>query len=97
MTHEKYNELQKKMDKLASDFVYELAEIETQEDLTKVSEWLDEKEKSLDLNKLTIYQLQEYIDLQQALELAEKELDLKLAKKELAEYQLDEFIERMTK
>lgn len=43
MTHEKYNELQKKMDKLASDFVDELAEIETQEDLTKVSEWLDEK------------------------------------------------------
>lgn len=43
MTHEKYNELQKKMDKLASDFVDEMAEIETQEDLTKVSEWLDEK------------------------------------------------------
>lgn len=43
MTHENYNELQKKMDKLASDFVDELAEIETQEDLTKVSEWLDEK------------------------------------------------------
>ena len=43
MTHEKYNELQKKMDKLASDFVDELAEIETQEDLTKVSEYLDEK------------------------------------------------------
>lgn len=43
MTHEKYNELQKKMDKLASDFVEEMAEIETQEDLTKVSEWLDDK------------------------------------------------------
>lgn len=43
MTHEKYNELQKKMDKLASDFVDEMAEIETQEDLTKVSGWLDEK------------------------------------------------------
>lgn len=43
MTHEKYNELQKKMDKLASDYVDELAEIETQEDITNVSEWLDEK------------------------------------------------------
>lgn len=43
MTHEKYNELQVKMDKLASDFVDEMAEIETQEDLTKVSEWLDDK------------------------------------------------------
>lgn len=29
MTHEKYNELQKKMDKLASDFVDEMAEIES--------------------------------------------------------------------
>ncbi|MBN2918450.1 MAG: hypothetical protein JTJ28_02305 [Lactobacillus sp.] len=55
---------------------------------------IDETEKSLDLNKLTIYQLKEYIDLQQALELAEKELDLKLAKKEVAKYELDEFIER---
>jgi hypothetical protein len=55
----------------------------------------DEKEKSLDLNKLTVYQLKEYIDLQQALEFAEKELDLKLAKKEVAKYELDEFIERM--
>ena len=43
MTHEKYNELQKKMDKLVSDFLDEMAEIETQEDLTKVSEYLDEK------------------------------------------------------
>ena len=43
MTHAKYDELQKKMDKLASDFVDEMAEIETQEDLTKVSEWLDDK------------------------------------------------------
>lgn len=56
----------------------------------------DEKEKSLDLNKLTVYQLKEYIDLQQALELAEKELALKLAKKELAKYELDEFIEEMS-
>lgn len=52
-----------------------------------------EKEKSLDLNKLTVYQLQEYVNLQQALELAENELALKLAKKELAEYELDKFIE----
>lgn len=43
MTHEKYNEVQKKMDKLASDFVDELAEIETDQDIDKVSEWLDEK------------------------------------------------------
>ena len=43
MTHEKYNELQKKMDKLASDFVDEMAEIETDQDIDKVSEWLDEK------------------------------------------------------
>lgn len=43
MTHEKYNELQKKMDKLASDFVDEMAEIETQEDITKVSEWIDDQ------------------------------------------------------
>lgn len=57
----------------------------------------DEKEKSLDLNKLTIYQLQEYIYLQQSLELAEKDIAVKLAKKELAEYELDKFIERMTK
>lgn len=43
MTHEKYNELQKKMDKLASDFVDEMAEIETEEDVNTVSMWLDEK------------------------------------------------------
>lgn len=43
MTHEKYNELQKKMDKLASDFVDEMAEIETEEDVKTVSMWLDEK------------------------------------------------------
>lgn len=34
MTHEKYNELQKKMDKLASDFVDEMADIETDGDIT---------------------------------------------------------------
>lgn len=62
-----------------------------------MDELSDEKEKSLDLNKLTVYQLKEYVDLQQALELAKKELALKLAKKELAKYELDEFIERMKK
>ncbi|WWT35021.1 hypothetical protein [Enterococcus phage BUCT630] len=56
----------------------------------------DEKEKSLDLNKLKVYQLKEYVDLQQALELAKKELTLKLAKKEIAEYKLNEFIEGMS-
>ena len=40
MTHEKYNELQKKMDKLASDFVDEMAEIESNEG-EMTSEWLD--------------------------------------------------------
>lgn len=43
MTHEKYNELQKKMDKLASDFVDEMAEIENNEDIDMTSEWLDDK------------------------------------------------------
>lgn len=43
MPHEKYNELQKKMDKLASDFVDEMADIETEEDVKTVSMWLDEK------------------------------------------------------
>lgn len=43
MTHEKYNELQKKMDKLVSDFVDEMADIETEEDIETVSSWLDEK------------------------------------------------------
>lgn len=41
MTHEKYNELQKKMDKLYSDFVDVAADIETDEDIEKVSEWVD--------------------------------------------------------
>lgn len=58
-----------------------------------MNELSDEREKSLDLNKLTIYQLQEYIELQQSLELAEKDLAVKLAKKELAEYELNKFIE----
>ena len=43
MTHAKYNELQKKMDKLASDYVDEMAEIESNEDLDMTSEWLDDK------------------------------------------------------
>lgn len=43
MTHEKYNELQKKMDKLVSDFVEEMAEIESNEDLDMTSEWIDEQ------------------------------------------------------
>ena len=43
MTHEKYNELQKKMDKLASDFVDVMAEIENNEDIDMTSEWLDDK------------------------------------------------------
>lgn len=43
MTHEKYNELQKKKDKLVSDFVDEMADIETEEDIETVSAWLDEK------------------------------------------------------
>lgn len=41
MTHEKYNELQVKMDKLASDFVDEMAEIESNEEMEMTSEWLD--------------------------------------------------------
>ncbi|ALF02031.1 hypothetical protein AVU90_gp62 [Enterococcus phage IME-EFm5] len=42
MTHEKYNELQKKMDKLYSDFVDLGADIEKRgDDMNKLSEWLD--------------------------------------------------------
>ena len=43
MTHEKYNELQKKMDKLADDYIDVMAEIESNEDLDMTSEWLDDK------------------------------------------------------
>lgn len=43
MTHEKYKELQKKMDKLASDFIDYMAELETDGDVTLGFEWLDEK------------------------------------------------------
>ena len=40
MTHEKYNELQKKMDKLADDYVDTMAEIEKNGGEMS-SEWLD--------------------------------------------------------
>ena len=40
MTHEKYNELQKKMDKLAEDYVDTMAEIEKNGG-EMTSEWLD--------------------------------------------------------
>lgn len=43
MTHEKYNELQKKMDKVASDFIDYMAELEADGDITLGHEWLDEK------------------------------------------------------
>lgn len=43
MTHENYNELQKKIDKLYSNFIDVAADIETAgEDISKVSEWVDE-------------------------------------------------------
>lgn len=43
MTHENYNELQKKMDKLYSDFIDVAADFEERgEDFSKVSEWVDE-------------------------------------------------------
>lgn len=41
MTHEKYNELQTKMDQLASDYVDEMAEIESNEEMEMTSDWLD--------------------------------------------------------
>lgn len=42
MTHENYNELQKKMDKLYDDFIDLGADTEAAgEDMNKVSEWLD--------------------------------------------------------
>lgn len=41
MTHEKYNELQNKMDKLASDYVDVMAEIESNEEMEMTSDWLD--------------------------------------------------------
>lgn len=42
MTHEKYNELQKKMDELASDYVDVMAEIESNEEMEMTSDWLDD-------------------------------------------------------
>lgn len=42
MTHEKYNELQKKMDMLYSDFIDLAADAEeSNEGFSKVSDWLD--------------------------------------------------------
>ena len=46
MTHAKYNELQKKMDKLASDFVDEMAERE-RKNLELNLEWLDTHMKEI--------------------------------------------------
>ena len=43
MTHAKYDELQKKMDKLADDYIDVMAERESNEDLDMTSEWLDEE------------------------------------------------------
>ena len=43
MTHEKYKELQKKMDKLADEYIDVMAEIESNEALDMTSEWLDDK------------------------------------------------------
>lgn len=43
MTHEKYNELQNKMDKLTSDFVDEMAEREEQGTLETGLKWLDQE------------------------------------------------------
>lgn len=42
MNHNKYKELEKKMDKLYSDFIDEAAEIENKNDFNKVSKWVDD-------------------------------------------------------
>ena len=47
MTHAKYNELQKKMDKLADEYIDVMAEIESNEDLDMTSEWLDDKMEAI--------------------------------------------------
>lgn len=48
MTHEKYDELQKRIDKLYSDFVDLGADIEERgDDFNKASEWLDEKMEAI--------------------------------------------------
>lgn len=49
MTHEKYNELQKKMDKLYSDFLDELTDIETEEDVSYMMLWVDNHISLVDL------------------------------------------------
>lgn len=49
MTHEKYNELQKKMDKLYSDFLDELTEIKTEEDVSYMMMWVDNHISMVDL------------------------------------------------
>ena len=42
MNYNKYNELEKKMDKLYSDFIDEVAKIENENDFNKVSKWVDD-------------------------------------------------------
>ena len=46
MTHEKYNELQKKMDKLADEYIDVMAERESK-NLELTSEWLDDKMEAI--------------------------------------------------
>ena len=46
MTHEKYNELQKKMDKLADEYIDVMAERESK-NLELTSEWLDTHMKEI--------------------------------------------------
>ena len=46
MTHEKYNELQKKMDQLADEYIDVMAERESK-NLELTSEWLDEKMEAI--------------------------------------------------
>ena len=73
MTHEKYNELQKKMDKLVSDFVDEMAEIESK-NLELTSEWLDTHMKDIynwadtDDEKLLAELREDYSKLKEMLE-----------------------------
>lgn len=75
MTHEKYKELQKKMDKLVSDFVDEMADIETEEDIETVSAWLDEKMDAMfnwantDDEKVLAELRADYLKLKEMLEL----------------------------
>lgn len=46
MTHEKYNDLQKKMDKLADEYIDVMAERESK-NLDMTSEWLDTHMKEI--------------------------------------------------